>query len=357
MRVSDDRYTRDRERLDLALRLIRHEARTFTIRQWTGLSDDRIRKLYRSYVPEGAAAAVLRHRGKSPRQAAFFFRKPEAHFSRGATGEPVPRCTACVRHGCRRLGITLSCRIAGVRARCFARRTRPISSYMHRRAFLSSTPGSCCWRSRGTTRWAWPAARIAAVCACATCSPDVNRPAAIASMSCLDGHAEAVRGPTHFLLESPAIVYCASGHTISSKPPFGTARCGGDLLRLGRCSDGGEPMVTQRLPLRATPCHHCVITARRCGGARVLEANIGLCDARSCCSCLPSCPTRLAMDSPCGRASPLKRLHSASTFILAWSRLPGRVKGLRPWWADAQRRCDRCRSANISNRTLGSSSA
>jgi hypothetical protein len=45
MRVSDDRYTRDRLRLDLAQRLIHHEARTFTIRQWTGLSDDRIRKL------------------------------------------------------------------------------------------------------------------------------------------------------------------------------------------------------------------------------------------------------------------------------------------------------------------------
>jgi len=28
MRVSDDRYTRDRQRLDLALRLIHHEART-----------------------------------------------------------------------------------------------------------------------------------------------------------------------------------------------------------------------------------------------------------------------------------------------------------------------------------------
>jgi hypothetical protein len=45
MRVSDDRYTRDRLRLDLAQRLIHHEARTFTIRQWTGLSDDRIRKV------------------------------------------------------------------------------------------------------------------------------------------------------------------------------------------------------------------------------------------------------------------------------------------------------------------------
>ena len=50
MRVSDDRYTRDQLRLDLAWRLIHHEARTFTIRQWTGLSDDRIRKLYRDYV-------------------------------------------------------------------------------------------------------------------------------------------------------------------------------------------------------------------------------------------------------------------------------------------------------------------
>jgi hypothetical protein len=80
MRVSDDRYTRDRQRLDLALRLIRHEARTFTIRQWTGLSDDRIRKLYRSYVLNHDAQSVFRHRGKSPRQAAFFFRNPEQCF-------------------------------------------------------------------------------------------------------------------------------------------------------------------------------------------------------------------------------------------------------------------------------------
>jgi len=80
MRISDDRYTRDRQRLDLALRLIGHEARTFTIKQWTGLSDDRIRKLYRSYVVTEGKDAVLRHRGKSPRQAAFFFRSAEVHF-------------------------------------------------------------------------------------------------------------------------------------------------------------------------------------------------------------------------------------------------------------------------------------
>jgi Flagellar transcriptional activator (FlhC) len=80
MRVSDDRYTRDRQKFDLALRLIRHEARTFTIRQWTGLSDDRIRKLYRSYVLNGDAREVTRHRGKSPRQAAFFFKSTELNF-------------------------------------------------------------------------------------------------------------------------------------------------------------------------------------------------------------------------------------------------------------------------------------
>jgi Flagellar transcriptional activator (FlhC) len=80
MRVSDDRYTRDREKFDLAVRLIHHEARTFTIRQWTGLSDDRIRKLYRSYCLEHGERRVLRHRGKSPRQAAFFFRNPELNF-------------------------------------------------------------------------------------------------------------------------------------------------------------------------------------------------------------------------------------------------------------------------------------
>lgn len=81
MRVTDDRYTRDRQRLDLAIRMIRHEARTQTIRTWTGLTDDRIRKLYRAYVQaqskQPGVAVVRRHRGKSPRQAAFFLRNLE----------------------------------------------------------------------------------------------------------------------------------------------------------------------------------------------------------------------------------------------------------------------------------------
>jgi hypothetical protein len=80
LRVTDHRYTRDRLRFDLALRMIRHEARTCTIRLCTGLTDDRIRKLYRSYIvasPE--AATVRRKRGKSPRQVAYFTRNPAAH--------------------------------------------------------------------------------------------------------------------------------------------------------------------------------------------------------------------------------------------------------------------------------------
>src|SRR4051812_49239099 len=73
MRISDDRYSRDRARLDIAMQFIRHEARTRTIRLWTGLSDDRIRKLYRSYL-QGGGRGLVRHRGKSPQQAAFFVR-------------------------------------------------------------------------------------------------------------------------------------------------------------------------------------------------------------------------------------------------------------------------------------------
>jgi hypothetical protein len=73
MRISDDRYSRERFSHDLALRFLRHEARTQTIRQWTGLTDDRIRNLYNSYISPGGRL-VPRHRGKSPQQIAYFAR-------------------------------------------------------------------------------------------------------------------------------------------------------------------------------------------------------------------------------------------------------------------------------------------
>jgi hypothetical protein len=50
MRISDDRYSPERLCLDLALRFLRHEARPQTIQTRMGLTDDRIRNLYRSYM-------------------------------------------------------------------------------------------------------------------------------------------------------------------------------------------------------------------------------------------------------------------------------------------------------------------
>ena len=75
MRIYDDRYHRERLRFHVALRFIRLEARTHTIRYWTGLTDDRIRKLYRSYMSH-ARRELPRHRGKSPHQVAYFTRSP-----------------------------------------------------------------------------------------------------------------------------------------------------------------------------------------------------------------------------------------------------------------------------------------
>jgi hypothetical protein len=75
MRIVDDRYSNDRARLELALRFLRHEARTQTIRVWTGLTDDRIRKLHRQYLSR-MPAVVPRHRGKSPHQVSYFTRSP-----------------------------------------------------------------------------------------------------------------------------------------------------------------------------------------------------------------------------------------------------------------------------------------
>ncbi len=68
MRLTDDRYTEQRFRLEVALRMIRHEARTSTIRECTGISEDRIRKLHHSYFGDSGATPTHRRRGKSPQQ-------------------------------------------------------------------------------------------------------------------------------------------------------------------------------------------------------------------------------------------------------------------------------------------------
>jgi hypothetical protein len=86
MRITEDRYSRDRLRIDLAIRLIGHEARTSTIRLWTGLTDDRIRRLYRSYIADAGGATVVRHRGKPPAMLSFFTRSDVVRQDAAALG-------------------------------------------------------------------------------------------------------------------------------------------------------------------------------------------------------------------------------------------------------------------------------
>jgi rubrerythrin len=77
MHISNERYFRERQRHDLALRMIRHEARTCTIRSCTGLTEDRIRKLYKAFAEQMRTVPLRRKRGKSPRQIAYFTRTPQ----------------------------------------------------------------------------------------------------------------------------------------------------------------------------------------------------------------------------------------------------------------------------------------
>ena len=84
MRATDNRYIGERNRFELAMRMIRHEARTGTIRYWTGLSDDRIRKLYISYFKFVDGSTVKRRRGKSPTQIGPLIRSSARALESGA---------------------------------------------------------------------------------------------------------------------------------------------------------------------------------------------------------------------------------------------------------------------------------
>src|SRR5690606_28031954 len=84
MRATDHRYRGEKAKFELALRMIGHEARTGTIRYWTGLSDDRIRKLYTTYFKFGGAPSVRRRRGRSPTQIAPLIRTPARALETGA---------------------------------------------------------------------------------------------------------------------------------------------------------------------------------------------------------------------------------------------------------------------------------
>ena len=77
MRLTDNRYASEKQQFELTLRMIGHEARTRTIRECTGLSDDRIRKVYTTYFRDTGQRSVRRRRGKSPQQIGLFVKNPQ----------------------------------------------------------------------------------------------------------------------------------------------------------------------------------------------------------------------------------------------------------------------------------------
>jgi hypothetical protein len=82
MRATDDRYRGEKAKFDLAVRMIEHEARTGTIRYFTGLNDDRIRKLYTTYFKHGDVQ-VRRQRGRSPTRIGPLVRTPQRALESG----------------------------------------------------------------------------------------------------------------------------------------------------------------------------------------------------------------------------------------------------------------------------------
>jgi len=82
MRATDDRYRAEQDKFELAMRMIKHEARTGTIRYFTGLNDDRIRKLYTTYFKH-TDAPVRRQRGRSPTRVGPLVRTPQRALESG----------------------------------------------------------------------------------------------------------------------------------------------------------------------------------------------------------------------------------------------------------------------------------
>ena len=82
MRATDDRYRWEKAKFDLAMRMIEYEARTGTIRYFTGVNDDRIRKLYNTYFKH-RLEPVRRQRGRSPTRVGPLVRTPQRALESG----------------------------------------------------------------------------------------------------------------------------------------------------------------------------------------------------------------------------------------------------------------------------------
>lgn len=84
MRVSEDRYSKDLRRLNIAQRLIRHEVRTQWICALTGFSEDRVRRLFHAY--HRAHGSVRRHRGPAPMRVTAFVKSSTLRAEASAIG-------------------------------------------------------------------------------------------------------------------------------------------------------------------------------------------------------------------------------------------------------------------------------
>ncbi len=72
MHIKEHSYLQERARLDLAICMIRYEARTEKIRICTGFSDDCIRRLYTNHFKMDPRNRVRRRRGRSPTHPAYY---------------------------------------------------------------------------------------------------------------------------------------------------------------------------------------------------------------------------------------------------------------------------------------------
>jgi len=68
------RYETDLLRMSVAKKMVAHEARTRTIQRWCGLSEGRVRELYRSWAQDRGFRYAVRHRGPTPHQPALFLK-------------------------------------------------------------------------------------------------------------------------------------------------------------------------------------------------------------------------------------------------------------------------------------------
>jgi hypothetical protein len=106
MRVSDHDFSRDLRGVNLALRLLRHEARLNTVCAWTGFNEERVRILSRSRRRHQVNRVAGTHRGPSPRRLKRLF------------ASVTLRSEAAAMAGlCRVLGVIPAQRITNARVR------------------------------------------------------------------------------------------------------------------------------------------------------------------------------------------------------------------------------------------------